>query len=349
MSKTLTVHDFDYNCPESVIARYPADSRDQSKLLVVNKTTNAIQHKVFSDILNEFDENDVLILNDSKVFPCRLFTTRKTGGKQEFLLLKFLEQKNPQSQIWQGMMNASKKVHEGDEFEWPGLKITVLEAEGNVRKLQLDFKNDLMSTLDQLAEIPLPPYMQRRQEEIDKLRYQTVYAENTGSVAAPTAGLHFTDDLLQKLKNKGVQVLTVTLHVGPGTFLPVKTETIDEHKMHTEFYHLSEETVLAIQKAKEAGKRITAVGTTTTRCLEAAAQKAWPLQAGEGQTDIFIYPPHNFKVIDQLITNFHLPKSTLMMLVSAFYNRDEIMKAYAEALKNDYRFFSYGDAMFLKV
>lgn len=348
MSKTYTIHDFDYDCPEAVIARYPADKRDESKLMVLDKSQQSIEHKQFKDIVDEFNESDVLIVNNSKVFPCRLFTTRTTGGKQEFLLLQFLESKNSNTQIWQAMMNASKKVKLGDTFNWPGLQLTVLEPEGNVRRVELTFETDLMSTLDQLAEIPLPPYMQRKQEQLDKERYQTIYAKEVGSVAAPTAGLHFTDEILNKLKAKGVHTLNVTLHVGPGTFLPVKTNSIEEHKMHTEFYHLSEETVEAIHKAKNQGKRITAVGTTTTRCLEAAATKNWPLKAGEGQTDIFIYPPYKFKVIDQLITNFHLPKSTLMMLVSAFYNRDCIMEAYEQALNNNYRFFSYGDAMFIK-
>lgn len=337
-----SLKDYSYSYPEELVALYPQDKRDASRLLVLNKQTKKIEHKLFSDICDYFSSGDVLVLNDSKVFPCRLVTSRKTGGRQEIFLVRELE-KN----VWQVLINANHKVHAGDEFLFEGLKIKILDDGGAERRVLLQFDGDLFEILERVAKIPLPPYIHRETEDIDRSRYQTVYARERGSVAAPTAGFHFTDEIFAKLKSKGVKIVTVTLHVGPGTFLPVRSEKISEHKMHEEFFHVSKESCDIIHQAKRDGKKITAVGTTATRVLESVAQKNGALKPGFGSTDIFIHPPFEFKMIDQLITNFHQPESTLLMLVSAFAGRECLLSVYQEAIQKKYRLFSYGDAMFL--
>ncbi|MCP5465006.1 MAG: tRNA preQ1(34) S-adenosylmethionine ribosyltransferase-isomerase QueA [Deltaproteobacteria bacterium] len=355
MSPALSPKDFHYNFPDELIAKHPKDKRDESRLLALNKTTKQIAHEQFKDILSYFNKGDVLVMNNSKVFPCRLRTTRSTGGKQEILLIEAQAEAKQHDdhleQKWLVMINASKKVKAGDEFHWKGLSITITSEEGNQREALLKFKGDLFAVLESIASLPLPPYMQRDEESDDRQRYQTVFAKNTGSVAAPTAGLHFTPEILDALKNKGVQLCEVTLHVGPGTFLPVRVDNITEHKMHHENYSLSQETADIINLAKQEARLVTAVGTTTTRVLEAAAQNTNSnpalLTAQSGSTSIFIYPPYEFKIVDRLITNFHQPESTLLMLVSALAGKDLILKAYKEAISLKYRLFSYGDAMLI--
>lgn len=334
--------DYSYSYPDELVALYPQDKRDASRLLVLNKITQKNEHKLFSDICDYFGSGDVLVLNDSKVFPCRLLTSRKTGGHQEIFLVREL-QKN----TWQVLINANHKVHAGDGFLFEGLKVKILDEEGAERRVLLHYEGDLFEILERVAKIPLPPYIHRETEDIDKSRYQTVYARERGSVAAPTAGFHFTDGIFAKLKNRGVTIVTVTLHVGPGTFLPVRSEKISQHKMHEEFFHVSAETCDVINQAKRGGRKITAVGTTATRVLESVMQQQGELKPGFGSTDIFIYPPFEFKIVDRLITNFHQPESTLLMLVSAFVGRESLLSAYQEAIKKKYRLFSYGDAMLI--
>lgn len=333
---------YSYSYPEDLVAFYPAIQRDASRLLVLNQKTKKTEHRLFPDICDYFGPGDVLVLNDSKVFPCRLVTQRKTGGRQEIFLIRELEKK-----IWKVLVNANHKVHPGDRFLFEGLEVKILEGEGAERKALLSHDGNLFEILERIAKIPLPPYIHRETEEIDKSRYQTVYARDRGSVAAPTAGFHFTDDIFSKLKKKGVQIVTVTLHVGPGTFLPVRSEKISEHKMHEEFFNVSNESCDIINQAKRDGKKITTVGTTATRVLESVMHQYGELKPGFGSTHIFIYPPFEFKMIDQLITNFHQPESTLLMLVSAFAGREAVLAAYAEAIQKKYRLFSYGDAMIL--
>jgi len=347
---SVTPKDFSFEYPQDLIARYPADKRDHSRLLVLNRETKDLEHKTFTDICDYFNKGDVIVFNDSKVFPCRLVTKRRTGGKQEILLLRKTES-SPKT-IWSVLINNSKKTKPGDKFEFDNLTITILDEQGNERTAELEYKGKLFDILNKIAHVPLPPYMNREDEAIDKSRYQTVYAEKNGSVAAPTAGLHFTPELLDKLRDKGVIFTHVTLHVGPGTFLPVRAENIADHKMHTEYYTITQDCCDIINAAKKEGRKVTAVGTTTTRVLESLAAPETPstlkpLQPQSGQTNIFIYPPFNFKIIDRLITNFHLPESTLLMLVSSFAERKFVLSAYGEAIRNKYRLFSYGDSMMI--
>lgn len=342
---TLSLKDFSYDFPDELIARYPSDQREHSRLLILNRSNKKISHKHFSDIVGFFKEGDVLVINNSKVFPCRLITQRKTGGKQEILLIQPL---NDNQTHWNVLINASKKVRKGDTFEFKNLKIIINSEQGKEREATLEFSGDLQNILANIAQIPLPPYMQRTAEADDLERYQTVYAKDQGSVAAPTAGLHFTAEIIEQLKSKGVQIAEVTLHVGPGTFLPVRNENITDHKMHTERYCLTKECCQIINQAKAEKRRITAVGTTSTRVLEAVAQQKTRLQPGLGETDIFIYPGFEFKIVDRLITNFHLPESTLLMLVSAFAGQKTILDCYKKAVKERYRLFSYGDSMLIE-
>lgn len=342
MSTILT--DYDYHYPQELIAKYPKDKRDHSRLLCLNKSTgHSTHHDLFTKITEYFEEGDVLVFNNTKVLPCRLKTKRATGGKQEIFLIK--EQKE---KTWEVLVNSNKKVRKGDVFKFQDLSIEFINTPTeNPRLVKLDYEGNLQKTLEKIAQVPLPPYMQREAEENDFKRYQTVYAKHIGSVAAPTAGLHFTDELIQKLKSKGVITTEVTLHVGLGTFLPVKTNDIKNHRMHHEFYQINQKACDIINHAKAIGKKVTAVGTTTTRILETLGTKSIYLKPEYGETNIFIYPPYEFKIIDRLITNFHQPKSTLLMMVSAFSSREMIFTAYEEAIKNNYRLFSYGDAMFI--
>lgn len=347
----MLLSEFDYNLPEELIAQLPADKRENSKMLVLNRHNKTIEHKHFYDIVDIIDANSLLVLNNTKVLPARLYGTKEeTGAKIEIFLLKQLEGKN-----WETLIKPSKRVKEGtiikvsDELSVKAINKT--EEDGGWI-VELIYEGNVLDVLHRNGNIPLPPYIERKMqsEEIKKLdfeRYQTVYAKDEGSVAAPTAGLHFIEEILEKLKNKGVEIAYVTLNVGLGTFRPVKCENILDHKMHSETFEISQETADIINRAKKSGKKIIAVGTTTVRTLETAYQKFGQIKACHEESRLFIYPPYEFKVIDNLITNFHLPKSTLLMLVSALAGKDLIFKAYEEAIKNKYRFFSYGDCMYI--
>ncbi len=348
----MFLSEFDYNLPENLIAQLPADKRENSKMMVLEKDTQSIQHKHFYDIVDLIDENSILVLNNTKVMPARLYGMKEeTGAKIEVFLLKQLEGKT-----WETLIKPSKRVKEGtiikisDELSAKAIEKT--EEDGGWI-VELIYEGNILEVLHRNGNIPLPPYIERKlaNEDIKKLdfeRYQTVYAKDEGSVAAPTAGLHFTKEILQKLQDKGVEIAYVTLNVGLGTFRPVKCENILEHKMHSETFEISEETARKINEAKTKGKKLVAVGTTTVRTLETAYQKYGCIKACHDHSELFIYPPYEFKVIDELITNFHLPKSTLLMLVSALAGKNFIFKAYDEAVKNNYRFFSYGDCMYIK-
>lgn len=347
----MNISEFDYILPEDLIAQMPADKRENSKMLVLNRETQTIEHKHFFDVVDYIDNDTLLVLNNTKVLPARLYGTKDTGAKIEIFLLE-----SKQDKFWSCLIKPSKRVK-------PGTLITV-STELSVKALkrleddgewlvELIYEGNLFDILHKVGNIPLPPYIERKlqTEEIKNLdmeRYQTVYAKDEGSVAAPTAGLHFTPEILQKLQDKGVEIAYVTLNVGLGTFRPVKCENILDHKMHSETFEISQDAADKINQAKAEGKKIAAVGTTTVRTLETAYQKFGCIKACHDHSELFIYPPYEFKVIDNLITNFHLPKSTLLMLVSALAGKDFIFKAYDEAIKNKYRFFSYGDCMLIK-
>ena len=340
----MKLSDFDYELPEELIAQTPIKTRDQSRLMVLDKKTGEVGHKHFYDIKRELHKGDVLVLNDTKVIPARLIGTKEdTGAVIELLLLKDLG-----NNIWECLSRPAKRLKVGTIVTFQDkLKAEVVEKkdEGIVH-VKLLYEGILMEILDELGMMPLPPYIHEKLE--DKNRYQTVYAKNIGSAAAPTAGLHFTEELLEEVKSMGVEILFVTLHVGLGTFRPVEEENILEHHMHTEFYQMNKEVADKLSKAKKEGRKIYAVGTTSTRTLETIMHKYHEFRECSGNTDIFIYPGFEFMAIDGLITNFHLPKSTLLMLVSALSSKEIILNAYREAVKEKYRFFSFGDAMFIK-
>lgn len=348
----MLLSEFDYNLPENLIAQLPADKRENSKMMVLDRNTKTIQHKHFYDIVDLIDKNSILVLNNTKVMPARLYGMKEeTGAKIEVFLLKQLEGKT-----WETLIKPSKRVKEGTIIkisnELSAKAIEKTEEDGGWI-VELIYEGNILEVLHRNGNIPLPPYIERKlaTEDIKKLdfeRYQTVYAQDEGSVAAPTAGLHFTKEILQKLQDKGVEIAYVTLNVGLGTFRPVKCDNILEHKMHSETFEITEETARKINEAKAKGKKLVAVGTTTVRTLETAYQKYGCIKGCHDHSELFIYPPYEFKVIDELITNFHLPKSTLLMLVSALAGKDFIFKAYNEAIENDYRFFSYGDCMFIR-
>lgn len=341
----MKTDDFDYYLPENLIAQTPINKRDESKLMVLNKETGTIEHRHFADIIDYLTPNDVLVLNDTKVMPARLIGQKEdTNGHIELLLLK-----NTQNNIYECLCKPAKRVKIGTIVNFGDgiLKAKCIEAkEEGIREFEFLYDGIFYEILDKLGEMPLPPYIHKKLK--DKNRYQTVYAKNIGSAAAPTAGLHFTQELLEKLKNKGITICYVTLHVGLGTFRPVNVEDVTTHKMHSEYYTINEETAKILNQAKKEGKNIVSVGTTTTRVLETVINQYQTFKACSGYTSIFIYPGYQFKAVDSLITNFHLPKSTLIMLVSAFCSKEIIMNAYSEAIKNSYRFFSFGDSMFIK-
>lgn len=337
-------NDFYYNLPEELIAQHPSDKRDCSRLMVLSKKNDKIEHKHFYDVLDYIEEGDCLVLNDTKVLPARLFGIKEdTFAHVEFLLLNQLE-----DDVWECITGPGKRAKIGTKFSFGDglLKAEVLDIinDGN-RKVKFFYNGNFYEILDKIGSMPLPPYI--KEKLTDKERYQTVYANHLGSAAAPTAGLHFTNELLEKLKNKGVNICFVTLHVGLGTFRPVKEDDILKHKMHSEHYSLPDMTAKIINETHKNGKRVFAVGTTCCRTLESVATKNGCICEDEGWTNIFIYPGYEFKCIDCLLTNFHLPESTLIMLVSAFYTHEKTMKAYDEAVKNKYRFFSFGDAMLI--
>ena len=337
----IKTSDFDYDLPEELIAQTPLDKRDNSKMLVLDKNTGDIEHKHFSDITDYLEEGDILVVNDTKVIPARLYGVKEeTNALIEILMLKETDN------YWECLVKPAKRVHIGTiiNFGEGKLKAECIDAkEEGIRVFKFIYEGIFYEILDELGTMPLPPYIHEQLD--DKDRYQTVYAKNIGSAAAPTAGLHFTDELLNKLKNKGVVIAPVTLHVGLGTFRPVSVEDVTTHKMHSEYYMMSKETADILNNHK---KRIIAVGTTSTRTLETIMNIHGTFKECSGWTDIFIYPGYEFKAINALITNFHLPKSTLMMLVSAFASKEYIFNAYNEAIKNEYRFFSFGDSMFIK-
>ncbi len=340
----MDVKDFDYYLPEELIAQDPLEDRSSSRLMVLDKKTGEIQHKIFKDILDYLKPGDCLVLNNTKVIPARLFGVKEgTQAKIEILLLKRKE-----NDIWETLVKPGKKAKPGTKIIFGdgllvGEVIDVVE-DGN-RLIQFSYEGIFEEILDRLGQMPLPPYITHTLK--DKNRYQTVYAKYDGSAAAPTAGLHFTKELLEKVKAKGVDIAEVTLHVGLGTFRPVKVENVLDHHMHSEFYMVSAEAAEKINATKDRGGRVISVGTTSTRTLESAADESGRLKECSGWTEIFIYPGYKFKLIDCLITNFHLPQSTLVMLVSALAGREHVLAAYEEAVKEKYRFFSFGDAMFI--
>lgn len=340
----MKTSDFDYELPERLIAQHPAEKRDHSRLLVMDKYTGEVEHRIFKDIVDYLHEGDVLVVNKTKVLPARIFGVKEGGSaKIEVLLLKRDEDLQ---NTWEVLVRPGKRAKVGTMINFGEglLRGEVIENTSAGRKVTFYFDGIFEEILDQLGMMPLPPYIHEQLE--DKNRYQTVYAKVEGSAAAPTAGLHFTEELMDQLRAKGVQIEEVLLHVGLGTFKPVDEENIEDHEMHTEFYDISEDTAARINQAKDEGRRIISVGTTSTRAMESAA-KDGRLVAGNGWTNIFIFPGYEWQIIDGLITNFHLPKSTLMMLVSALSKREYILNAYHEAVKEEYRFFSFGDAMFI--
>ena len=340
----MTTEDFDYDLKEELIAQTPLEKRDSSRLLTLNKQNGKIEHKIFTDIIDYLNKGDTLVLNDTKVLPARLIGEKEdTKAIIEILLLK-----NIKNDIWECLTKPARRIKIGTIITFGNglLKAECIkEAEEGIRHYKLIYNGILMEILDKLGTMPLPPYIHEKLK--DQSRYQTVYAKEIGSAAAPTAGLHFTKDLLKKIEKKGVNICYITLHVGLGTFRPVAVKNIEDHKMHSEFYSMSQQTASILNKTKENGGRIIAVGTTTTRTLETILLKEKSFKECSGWTDIFIYPGFQFKAIDCLITNFHLPKSTLVMLVSALAGRENILNAYKIAVDNNYRFFSFGDAMFI--
>ena len=341
----MRTDDFDFDLPEELIAQTPLSKRDASRLLVLDKQTGEISHKHFTDIIEYMEKGDTLVLNDTKVMPARLYGIKEeTGAIVEVLLLK-----DEGENVWECLTKPAKRVKEGTviSFGEGKLKAKCTKVlEDGIRHFTLEYKGILYEILDELGEMPLPPYIHEKLK--DKDRYQTVYAKNVGSAAAPTAGLHFTQELLNEIKNKGINIAYITLHVGLGTFRPVNVEDVTRHKMHSEYYIMSEDVANLLNNTRESGHKIIAVGTTSTRTLETIASLYGKFKGCSGWTEIFIYPGYKFKGIDYLITNFHLPKSTLVMLVSALAGKDNIMKAYGEAIDKKYRFFSFGDSMLIK-
>ncbi|KRU25595.1 tRNA preQ1(34) S-adenosylmethionine ribosyltransferase-isomerase QueA [Clostridium botulinum] len=341
----MKVKDFDFYLPEELIAQHPMEKRDEARLLVLDKETGEIEHKIFKDILDYLTPNDCLVLNNTRVLPARLIGSKEeTGGKMEFLLLKRKEK-----DVWETLVKPGKRAQIGARFIFGNgeLKAEVIGmGEEGSRIVKFYYEGIFEEILDQLGQMPLPPYIKEKLD--DKEMYQTVYSKEEGSAAAPTAGLHFTEELLKKIREKGVKLAFLTLHVGLGTFRPVKVEDIQEHVMHSEYYKMDKETAEIINDTKENGGRVIAVGTTSCRTLETIGDIEGKVREQSGWTDIFIYPGYKYKVVDALITNFHLPQSTLLMLVSALAGRDNIMNAYNVAVEKEYRFFSFGDAMFIK-
>lgn len=349
----MHIKEFDYDLPPELIAQYPLEERDHSRLMVLHRENKTIEHRYFFEIADYFKPGDVLVLNDTKVIPARLVGKKQSGGRIEVFLLRPQENGRVDESTWQCLINCSKKpkLHSKVLFD-QSLTAEILEEEEEGFKVRFKYEGNIEQVLDHIGLTPLPPYIKRgnslsKDESLDRERYQTIFARSRGAVAAPTAGLHFTSELIDQIKAKGVKVLFLTLHVGWGTFQPVRVERIEEHCMHSEYYTLSPSTAKAINDARRRKARIIGVGTTTTRCLESTANGKGAIKSGKGYTNLFIYPAYSFKTIDSLITNFHLPRSTLLMLVSAFAEKEFILEAYREAIKEGYRFYSYGDAMFI--
>ncbi len=338
----MKTSDFYYELPESSIAQTPLERRDQSKLMVLNRGEGTIKHAKFSALLDYLEAGDCLVLNNTAVLPARLFGRRSSGARVEFLLLTEVEK-----DVWHCLVKPGRKAKVGDAFTFSDRLSATVEAieEGGIRRVRFSYRGNFYEIIEQIGEMPLPPYIHETLDDGD--RYQTVYKKDRGSAAAPTAGLHFTPELLAALQAKGVQLAYLTLHVGIGTFRPVSAACIEDHTMHAEWYQLDQENAARIVAAKRSGGRIVAVGTTSVRTLESVYKQRGAITQSSGWTDIFIYPGYKYNVVDALLTNFHLPESTLLMLVSAFYNREEVLKAYRLAVAENYRFFSFGDAMFI--
>ena len=340
----MKVTEFNYELPEELIAQTPIEKRDESRLMILDRERQTIEHKTFRDIIDYLEPGDCLVRNNTKVIPARIYGKKETGANVEFLLLNNIE-----GDIWETIVRPGNKLHVGTKVIFgDGILIAeILEImPGGTRKVKFSYQGIFNEILDKIGLMPLPPYIHEELKDND--RYQTVYAKYEGSAAAPTAGLHFTPELLSKIEEKGIKIANVTLHVGIGTFRPVKEDTVEEHEMHTEHFYIKQEDVEKINETKKQGKRVIAVGTTSCRVLETIADEKGLVKETEGDTKIFIYPGYQFKCLDGLITNFHLPQSTLLMLVSALAGKDYIMRAYQEAVKEKYRFFSFGDAMFIK-
>ncbi len=340
----MQVSEFNYDLPEELIAQVPIKQRDESRLMVLDRENQTIEHKIFKDIIDYLNPGDCLVRNNTKVIPARIYGKKETGANVEFLLLNNIE-----GDIWETIVRPGNKLHSGTKVIFGDgiLKAEIVDTmPGGTRKVKFEYKGIFNEILDKIGLMPLPPYIHEELKERD--RYQTVYAKYDGSAAAPTAGLHFTPELLKKIEDKGIKIANVTLHVGIGTFRPVKEEKVENHEMHSEHFYIKQEDVDKINSTKKEGKRVIAVGTTSCRVLETIANEDGLVKTTEGDTKIFIYPGYKFKCLDGLITNFHLPQSTLLMLVSALAGKDFILKAYNEAVNEKYRFFSFGDAMFIK-
>lgn len=343
----MRLSDFDYELPEELIAKFPIEKRDHSRLMVINRKDESIQHKHFYDLPEFLNPGDLLIVNETMVYPARLWAVKdRTEAKVEVFLLRELE-----NNLWEVMVKPARKVRIGNKLTVAeGVQCDVIDntvSGGRVVRFNDISQQDLYALIDKIGQSPLPPYIDREPTPIDKIKYQTVYAKRRGAVAAPTAGLHFTKDLIDKIKNKGIKIRPVVLHIGLGTFRPVTVEDLSRHRMDSEYYEVSAETAIAINEAKAKGKRVVAVGTSVVRALETVTVSGFQVSPRKGWTDKFIHPPYDFKMVDILITNFHQPKSTLIMQVAAFANLDLILRAYREAIKEKYRFFSYGDAMII--
>ena len=339
----MNVSDFNYDLPEELIAQVPIKKRDESRLMVLDREKQTIEHRTFKDIIEYLEPGDCLVRNNTKVIPARIYGKKETGANVEFLLLNNIE-----GDIWETIVRPGNKLHVGTKVIFGDgiLKAEILDImPGGTRKVKFEYTGIFNEILDKIGLMPLPPYIHEELKEKD--RYQTVYAKYNGSAAAPTAGLHFTEELLKEIEAKGIKIANVTLHVGIGTFRPVKEEKVEDHEMHSEHFYIKQEDVDKINETKKQGKRVIAVGTTSCRVLETIADENGMVKETEGDTQIFIYPGYKFKCLDGLITNFHLPQSTLLMLVSALAGKDFILKAYNEAVKEKYRFFSFGDAMFI--
>lgn len=350
----MHLDDFDFDLPEELIAQTPAPERDASRLMKLDRSTGTISCGMFRDIVASFHAGDVLIFNDTRVIPARLLGHKPSGGKVEVFLVRPCKNSadgntNESSMDWLCLTKSSRSLRTGQQVLFADdFSAEILEAaEAPYRRVRFTCHGDFMERVEALGHLPLPPYIKRDDDRLDRERYQTVFAREKGAVAAPTAGLHFTDEILAALKAKGVELCPVTLHVGLGTFLPVRVDNIYEHKMHAELYTIPAATAAAVNRARQQGRRIVALGTTSVRAVETAATKAGELAAGTGESEIFIYPGYKFKLIDALVTNFHLPKSTLLMLVSALAGRDFIFSAYRQAVEERFRFFSYGDCMMI--
>lgn len=341
----MRLDDFDYRLPPSLIAQYPTARRGDSRLMVLGRGSGAIEHRSFSDLPDYLEPGDLLVTNDTRVIPARLIGKKVTGGKCEILLIP---SRNRGNGTWEGLLKRAGRFKRGARLEFgEGLWGELEDLEAGKAKIRFQGEGDLIERLHRIGHVPLPPYIKREDEPLDRERYQTVFATRDGSIAAPTAGLHFTESLIRSLKGKGVGFASITLHVGIGTFAPVKAAEIEAHPMESEWIEISEGSAAEMESARKKGRRVVAVGTTTTRALESFSEAGERVRPGQGLSSLFIHPPYRFRAIDALITNFHLPKSTLIMLVSAFAGRDLILKAYAEAIEREYRFYSYGDAMLI--